>query len=524
MSDMSGLAGINQKILELLKVYCRIPSITGSPGEALVPAFIEDCLSGLPYFRANPDHLGSWKVENDSLNRQVAWAMIRGGSDRTVVLIHHSDVVVTDNFAHLKNLALDIEQLQPALKADPGILNPEAKQDLASGDWLFGRGAADMKGGGAIQLALFDAYARLDENDLTALPTLVLMALPDEENLSAGMRSGLGLLCQLRNKYDLKYQLMINSEPHQRLTLEKGLISQGSIGKLNLFVYVRGVMAHAGKVLEGINPTGLMARVVSETDLSSAFIDKVGQESSIPPTWILVRDLKKQYDISFPEACYGIFNVLNFSTGPGEVMGEMTKICKESLTRYIGEVNKKRAEVASQTGKNWQPFTWEARVVSYDELQKQTTSPLNSLSLEDELAFRTQDFHSEEPLIVVGLCPPYYPGVTNSDQKTLANMVNGFSRDAFGQEYDTEPYYTGISDLSYAMATGDAEVLSMVMANMADKNYHIPFEQIEQVSMNCINIGPWGKDFHKPSERVLKEDLLHRTPMIIDHIIRNYRI
>ena len=30
--------------------------------------------------------------------------------------------------------------------------------------------------------------------------------------------------------------------------------------------------------------------------------------------------------------------------------------------------------------------------------------------------------------------------------------------------------------------------------------------------MAGINIGPWGKDFHKLTERVYKEDLYERTP------------
>ncbi len=36
---------------------------------------------------------------------------------------------------------------------------------------------------------------------------------------------------------------------------------------------------------------------------------------------------------------------------------------------------------------------------------------------------------------------------------------------------------------------------------------------------NDINIGPWGKDFHKMTERVNKEDLYVRTPMIINKAI-----
>ena len=38
--------------------------------------------------------------------------------------------------------------------------------------------------------------------------------------------------------------------------------------------------------------------------------------------------------------------------------------------------------------------------------------------------------------------------------------------------------------------------------------------------MAGINIGPWGKDFHKLTERVYKEDLYVRTPKILDHAVK----
>ena len=38
--------------------------------------------------------------------------------------------------------------------------------------------------------------------------------------------------------------------------------------------------------------------------------------------------------------------------------------------------------------------------------------------------------------------------------------------------------------------------------------------------MACVNIGPWGKDFHKLTERVYKEDLYERTPEILDFAVR----
>ena len=55
---------------------------------------------------------------------------------------------------------------------------------------------------------------------------------------------------------------------------------------------------------------------------------------------------------------------------------------------------------------------------------------------------------------------------------------------------------------------------------MLGQYYDIPFEEIKEISMAGINIGPWGKDFHKLTERVCKEDLYERTPHILDAAIK----
>ncbi|MGE9875191.1 hypothetical protein ACQQ9V_04615 [Hornefia butyriciproducens] len=34
-----------------------------------------------------------------------------------------------------------------------------------------------------------------------------------------------------------------------------------------------------------------------------------------------------------------------------------------------------------------------------------------------------------------------------------------------------------------------------------------------------MNIDPWGKDFHKMTERVYKEDLYERTPMLLNRAV-----
>ena len=67
------------------------------------------------------------------------------------------------------------------------------------------------------------------------------------------------------------------------------------------------------------------------------------------------------------------------------------------------------------------------------------------------------------------------------------------------------------------------DLLTSVAANMPlwGETYQIPFDEIMKIKMPCINIGPWGKDFHKLTERVLMEDLYERTPKILDYVIKH---
>ena len=49
-------------------------------------------------------------------------------------------------------------KLEEMLRKMP--LDDVAKADLESGEWIWGRGVADMKGGLAIHAALFEQYAK----------------------------------------------------------------------------------------------------------------------------------------------------------------------------------------------------------------------------------------------------------------------------------------------------------------------------------------------------------------------------
>jgi arginine utilization protein RocB len=105
--------------------------------------------------------------------------------------------------------------------------------------------------------------------------------------------------------------------------------------------------------------------------------------------------------------------------------------------------------------------------------------------------------------------------------KSVESLVK-FAKETWNQQYYVQNYFTGISDLSYAMFEADRENIKYIEENMLmwKDIYYIPLEDIKELSIPVLNVGPWGKDFHKYTERVYMEDLFYRTPILIDRMVK----
>jgi arginine utilization protein RocB len=125
------------------------------------------------------------------------------------------------------------------------------------------------------------------------------------------------------------------------------------------------------------------------------------------------------------------------------------------------------------------------------------------------------------------LVPPYYPVVGNAMLGEAAKAVDGLcdeiiarAKSEFGEEY-TRYHIVGMSDLSYFMQNpvpGDNAYVSDNMLLWGDI-YSIPFDDLDEISMPVLNIGPLGKSIHEYAERVYKEDLLRRSPDLMSFAI-----
>ena len=526
---------------------------TNTPNEKKVVRFFADWFEEIPYFRENEEYCGFFSVPEDHIGRSIPWCLLKGEGSSTVVFIHHCDCVPPDDYGGLEGLAHDPYALEKALKEGKRDLRDSAKEDLLSGKWLFGHGVCDMKGGGAIQMALMENYCR--NKNFTG--NIVLMSLPDEENLSAGMRAGVLLLDKLKNKYGLKYVLMLNSEPHGRDQSGHPAVYEGSVGKLMPVVYVRGKLAHAAQVFQGFNPIALLAEIISRTELEPSFTDKVENTASPPPTWLYAKDSKDVYDVSLPLSACGYMSALNLNTPPEKVIEKLKKICEDVFIDVLKRMDSNFCAFLSASGQEPRLLPWKVKVKLYEEIYEEAKKDFgqrferdyatsiekvkmrflnNEATLIDcvnALIDKVFEYVRDDlPTVVIALSPPYYPSVSNTMLKgqaadnvhTALRDMAAFAKAEFGQDYQIVPYYFGISDLSYAMfvtAGADAKSINCIERNMPlwKSLYYIPLDMIKKLSMPVVNIGPWGKDFHKYTERALKDDLFYKTPRLIDFVV-----
>lgn len=544
-ADHDFFTGIENDIKDILYSYIKAESFTNSIYEKEAEIFFQDYFSKIKYFKDTPYSYGIYEIEDDFLNRNVSYAFLKGEGSDTVVFVHHNDIVSVEDFKLLKKYAFSPDELKENLLKIKDSLSEEAKKDIEEDKYLFGRGVCDMKGGGAIQIALLKRYSQLKDFK----GNIILIAVPDEENLSAGMRAAAKLLYDLKIRHNLNYKIMINSEPHQRKEKSTGIFSVGSVGKIMPFIYVRGFLAHAGKVFEGLNPIHIMSKIISKTELNMEFSDVVGNEAAPPPTWLHLKDSKQHYDVSMPLSVKGCFSILTLNQAPDSILKKVRGICIESFNQTISEMNESYKKFTETTNMPFKSLPWKTNVVNFMELYKEAKNSNsdfekeyniklkelilklrnNEISMIDcnfELIDFIFEYVDDLPRVVYGLIPPYYPNVTNlydtdDDFSKLNKELIKFTEKEFGQKYITELYYTGISDLSYSSIQKSENIFNSLQESMPlfGSYYKVPVELIEKISMPCINIGPWGKDFHKLTERVLKEDLYIRTPKIINEAV-----
>ena len=179
-----------EKVKKLTTEMVNIPSINhaGDGGEAKVAKYVHDFYAKMPYFQEHPDqnYIFGNLEEPDRQNNICYLKGTKGNSNRCVIMIGHIDTVGVDDYGTFWEKAFRPDLLPEqflSMKVPQEVID-----DIKSGEFMFGRGALDMKSGVAGHMTIMEYFA----NHLDELDGYVMhVAECDEEDMSGGIIAAL---------------------------------------------------------------------------------------------------------------------------------------------------------------------------------------------------------------------------------------------------------------------------------------------------------------------------------------------
>lgn len=533
------------QLMELLLELTEVPSVSRTEGEVRMGAFIkEKLLERIPGLKDTPKDLIWHPLPNDPLKRHVVGALVRSARHTadTVILTGHYDVVDVADFGKHKSLAFSPLEYTKALHGEP--LEHEVQEDLLSGDYLFCRGIMDMKCGLAVEMALLEKFAA-NPSDLPV--NVLFLAVPDEEDSSEGMRAAVSLLVELQEKEALRYLGAILTEPSSAGAQVEGkeLIFFGTVGKLMPFFYCIGTGAHVGQYYRGLSATLLASFCNQLMEANPDLVEEVGGEKVPPPACLYFRDLRDSYSVTLPDRALVYYNLLTLRKYPADILKELKKIAEQAFRQALDHL----ADSAKNAGFAADEFS--PLVLTFEEYLteiarenpdikskiREIASELANINDDRERAIELlkrlseRDF-SRKPKIVVGFLPPWYPHRENTRESApdllvakVAQKVMDEAREKFGTEMEIKEFFGGICDLSYMGYKGSAFDPFCIAANMPGWGsiYRVAVKDLMKLDIPVLNIGPSGKDPHKPTERLYLPFSLEVFPALLEKAVKSFK-
>ncbi|WP_404450972.1 M20/M25/M40 family metallo-hydrolase [Virgibacillus necropolis] len=531
-----------EQIDYITRQLIQIESINGTSGELDLADTVKEFLQTLPLFEMNPANVWEQTIPNDPLGRKNIFAFLESPSDSNKTIIYHAhmDTVGIDDFGSLKKDALNSDALEAYFKEYP--FNRDVQKDAHSGDFLFGRGSVDMQSGIAVHLAnLLYFSEHLDE-----LPgNILFMTNSDEESQHKGVTSAISEINRMKAEKDLDYVAAINTDfitpmyendPHR-------YIYTGSAGKLLPSFYIYGRETHVGDTLSGIDPTLISSELNRRINNNLDLTENIDGELILPPSCLYQKDTKTSYNVQTAKSCYLYFNYFIYESTAKEVMDKLEKITNEACVQVAEEASRqygefaKRSNLPAANGKKWsiEVTTLENFIAELEtmELDPRSVSEqvVNEYSYLDErmLCFKIAEELQQldpdkKPRVIIFYAPPYLPhnflNENNQKDKMLLQVIHEVIDDASketNEVFSINKFFPYLADGSFlSLHETDAEIAALInnLPEM-DTLYPIPFQEIRKLNVPSINMGVYGKDGHKWTERVYKPYSFEILPRLI---------
>lgn len=534
-----------EEVKKITKDLVSVPSIVREVGgETNCAREIFNYYISLDYFKKNPHQVKMVKTINDFVDRHSTYAYVKGtkgNSNKTIILIGHIDTVGVDDFGEIKQHAYDADLL-PELLLKMNI-SDEVKQDILSGEYMFGRGSLDMKSGVAGHMYLIKYFSEHPE-ELNG--NIIAYAECDEEDNSHGILTGLKEFKALKEKEGFEYIACINADYSTGYNVSdiNRYVYFGSIGKLLPSFYVVGKETHVGQAYGGLDPNLIVAELTRLIELNTELCDIAQGEVTVPPMSLKQSDFKDGYTVQTALTAYAYYNFFTHSMSPADVI----KISKEkaieafdNVVKYSNESYKKYCEMSNV---KYEKLPWKTRVYTWEELydelkekhgnkftdyifdyakklnEKEPSLDLRLFSIRViEEAWKWVE--DKSPVIVAFFGSIFsarieMTGKTENEKMLLSAVDNSIK---FVQNYCENPiktrmFYPYISDSSFMALSDDIESIETLGKNMPSwkTKYFYDVDDVLAINVPVVNIGSFGKDGHKLTERVHMKYTFENVP------------
>lgn len=538
---------IKEDIMKTMIELVSVPGISGTESESLTSNKIYEMISNFSYFKLHPENLKLIKVENDPLNRYIVSALFcsKNKSSKTIVLNGHFDVVGIDEFGHLKDIAFNAVEVTKRINELP--LYDDALNDLESGDYIFGRGTADMKFGIALNMEILRVLSERDDFK----GNILFLAVPGEESNSEGMLGSVPHLVELQEKMGLDYVGALVSEcciPKKPQDPER-YVYIGTVGKVMPLFFFAGKESHVCEPFNSLNPNLLASEVNRLFEYNTDFCDTSLGEVSPPPVCLKQTDLKEIYSVQLPLYAVSYYNLLTLNMSIEKVIQKLKNLCTTAFENALNTLNKNRARYEEISNIKNSSSLIKPCVITYDELYKSVKSiygeefdnyienmvkecqkqKLDNQTIAIKIIKETYEkYPNKTPSIIIGFAPPYYPdkklSCDNEKDMTFLDAIDktiSLAKNKHNVVLKKDNYFMGLCDLSYTgLSDVNSENIDKVSSNMlSNTNYSLPVDTLKKINIPGAVLGGLGKDFHKYTERLNISYSFDVVPDLYENII-----
>ena len=520
-----------QEQIELITRHLvGLNSINGTLGEVRIVQEIHQILSSFPYFREHPENLWLQKIEGDPIGRQNVFALVEGAhkSPQTVLYHSHIDTVAVEDFGPLKEHAFNPDAMEEFFRGYEA--DPELQAEAQSGDWMFGRGSVDMKSGAAVHIANILHFSEHPE-ELSG--NVLLLCNGDEESEHRGMVGALGELNRLQHEMGIHFVTAINTDFITPLYDgdPNRYIYTGAAGKILPSFHIYGREVHVGDTLSGIDPNFIAAKLTERLHNRYELAEQIEGEMVLPPTVLKQRDTKELYTVQTAISSHLYFNCFVYEETPEQILEKFVREAKAAALETELYMKEQFEQFIRVTGLPTRNLSWEIDVTTYEDyinyltargvnvrgvidgvLTSERSGDLRDLSFDIVSALQAAD-PEKKARIILFFAPPFLPhnylkeedGRDAHIQETIARVLDEVGT-ATGERFELKKFFPYLADGSFLSLHETEEQLEPLTRNLPEWNtiYGIPFGTIKKLNIPSVNMGVYGKDGHKWTERVYK--------------------